>query len=100
MEFLAENHPVDCLLLDMMMPVVDGPSVLEELSNKGIQVPVVLMSGYSSGNLGDFSRLPLVRAVLQKPFRPEDLIAVLRRAVAAPADSTVRVETKIIGGRN
>ncbi len=100
LEFLAENHPVDCLLLDMMMPVVDGPSVLEELSNKGIQVPVVLMSGYSSENLGDFSRLPLVRAVLQKPFRPEDLIAVLRRAMAAPADSTVRVETKIIGGRN
>ena len=100
MEFLTENHPVDCLLLDMMMPVVDGPSVLEELSNKGIQIPVVLMSGYSSENLGDFSRMPLVRAVLQKPFRPEDLISVLRRAVTTPADSARIVETTVIGGRS
>jgi signal transduction histidine kinase len=100
MEFLAENQPVDCLLLDMMMPVVDGPSVLEELSNKGIQIPVVLMSGYSSENLGDYSGLPLVRAVLQKPFRPEDLISVLRQAVAAPVGAAMGTETKVIGGRS
>ena len=81
------------------MPVVDGPSVLEELSNKGIQIPVVLMSGYSSENLGDFSRLPLVRAVLQKPFRPEDLISILQRAVTATADLAADVETKFISGR-
>ncbi|GEM_PF-2200058 len=62
--------------------------MVEELSNKGIQIPVVLISGYFSENLGDFCKLPLVEAVLQKPFRLEDLIAVLSRAVKTRSNPT------------
>ena len=56
--------------------------MLEELAIKGIQIPIVLMSGYSSENLADFPKMRAVKSVLQKPFKPEQLIAVLTDALA------------------
>ncbi len=82
LEYITENRNISCLLLDMMMPVLDGPSMLEELAIKGIEIPIVLMSGYSTENLGDFPKMRAVKGVLQKPFKPEELITVLTDALA------------------
>ncbi len=87
MEYLIENKSVDCLLLDIMMPVLDGPAMLEELSNKGIRIPVVMMSGYSAENPEMFAHMSAVHSIVQKPFRPEDLIKTLRAAMVVNAHS-------------
>jgi signal transduction histidine kinase/CheY-like chemotaxis protein len=81
MEYLSETIDVDCVLLDLQMPILDGPSVLDEMSIKGIRVPVVLMSGFSPENPDDLSRHPRVKAILQKPFRPEDVISAISMAI-------------------
>ncbi len=77
MEFLVDNSQVDCLLIDSMMPVMDGNAMLDELANKQITVPVVMMSGYSTINLSDFQRREQVKAVVQKPFKPDELMAAV-----------------------
>ncbi|OYV59229.1 MAG: DNA-binding response regulator, partial [Acidiphilium sp. 21-62-4] len=37
-----------CIILDVHMPVVDGPSLQEELQRRGIQLPVIFLSAFSN----------------------------------------------------
>ncbi|MBA3553730.1 MAG: sigma-54-dependent Fis family transcriptional regulator [Gemmatimonadales bacterium] len=50
LETLAAS-PVDCVLLDLEMPVMDGLEVLRVLERKGSQVPVIVYTG-----TGNFDR--------------------------------------------
>ncbi len=50
LETLASS-PIDCVLLDLEMPVMDGLEVLRELERKGSQVPVIVYTG-----TGNFDR--------------------------------------------
>jgi DNA-binding NtrC family response regulator len=50
LETLA-GSPVDCVLLDLEMPVMDGLEVLRALERKGSQVPVIVYTG-----TGNFDR--------------------------------------------
>jgi len=45
-------------------------------------VPVILMTGYATSALGDLG--PHVRAVMQKPFRAENLVQVLSDLLGTP----------------
>ncbi len=89
LEFIADTDGIDCLLLDMMMPEFDGHSMLEELYQRGIHIPVIVMSGYSQTNVEDYSMFPNVRMTMQKPFRKSQLIRAIRNIVSQglPASS-------------
>jgi two-component system, OmpR family, copper resistance phosphate regulon response regulator CusR len=41
------DHPVDLILMDLIMPKRDGFSVLEELKRTGNSVPVIVLSNLS-----------------------------------------------------
>ncbi len=41
------KNPVDMILLDVIMPVMDGFAVLESLKKKGVTTPVVMLSNLS-----------------------------------------------------
>ncbi len=53
---VLEREPVDCVILDLEMPGMDGFDVLRELRTRGLEVPVVVYTG-----TGNFDRC--VRAV-------------------------------------
>lgn len=44
---LLHEHPVDIVLLDMSMPKLDGPGVLQLLQEQGIKVPVLILTMHS-----------------------------------------------------
>jgi len=71
---------VDLVLLDMTMPDMSGAQTLTELQRIRPGLRVVLSSGYSQ----EESAVPedRVAAFIQKPYRPADLIAAIRRALA------------------
>lgn len=77
LEHLAEHKEVDCLLLDLMMSPVDGPSMLEVLHAKEIHLPVILMTGYATEGIASVTADSRVYAMLNKPFRPDELISLL-----------------------
>ena len=76
--FMAENEPSDLIILDIMLPIVDGMTILKKVRKRGIKSPVLMLtakdalfdkvSGLDSG-ADDY---------LTKPFLFEELLARIR----------------------
>jgi CheY-like chemotaxis protein len=73
------------ILLDVMMPVMDGWQFrAEQLRAPELaSIPVVLLSAHS--NVRDMADRTKASGVLKKPLRLKDLLAMLKRALEAPA---------------
>jgi CheY-like chemotaxis protein len=71
------EHPPDLVLLDYMMPILDGPGVLQAMraDPKLTQVPVVLMSAMPEAVVR--RRTTDYSAFLRKPFDFEALIGAV-----------------------
>jgi len=72
----------DVVILDLRLPIASGFEVLHELraSRARGTLPVIAVSGHERG-LAQARRNPDFYAALQKPFDPNDLIGVTRRAL-------------------
>jgi len=85
---LATTRSYDALVLDIMVPGRDGLSILRNLRERGVQVPVVLITARTALN----ERLEGLNLgaddYLTKPFFVDELIARLH-AVARRAKGTV-----------
>ncbi len=69
---LAAEHKPDAILLDVMMPDMDGPSTLQALRSNAATagIPVIFLTAkVQSADRKRFSELG-VSAVLSKPFDP------------------------------
>jgi CheY-like chemotaxis protein len=66
-----------CIVLDLMMPVVDGTAVLSHLSSINSSVPVIVCTAVGPRQTPDFDPT-VVRAVIQKPFDVEQLAAMVK----------------------
>jgi CheY-like chemotaxis protein len=68
----ATRHQPDAILLDVMMPAMDGPAMLAKLraTRATSHIPIVLLTAQVQAvNDGSFSHLPIA-AILLKPFDP------------------------------
>jgi DNA-binding response OmpR family regulator len=70
---LARDESPDLILLDIMMPVMDGLTMLEEL-RKTSDVPVIIISAYGNSERVDKARELGVECFVNKPFGFEALI--------------------------
>ena len=73
----------DAILLDVMMPVMDGPATVAELRNRPetAEIPIVLLTAKVQARDRDpYSELPIAGAIA-KPFDPLKLSAQLERLV-------------------
>lgn len=83
---LVNNY--DCILLDLMMPEKDGLEVLEELREKKIMTPVMMLTakGEESDRVTGFESG--ADDYIVKPFSPREVVlrvkAILRRSVTFP----------------
>jgi two-component system, OmpR family, response regulator len=80
----ATSERFDAILLDVMMPELDGPTTLERLREAGVATPVVFLT--AKVQPGDRRALEATGAagILAKPFDPmrlpEELDRVLEEA--------------------
>lgn len=76
---LAREHLPDAILLDQIMPKMDGKEVFSELRARGDtkDIPVVVLTGMDR-ETGDWPGAHFVG----KPFSPEELLARLRDVLA------------------
>jgi DNA-binding response OmpR family regulator len=82
---IEESGP-DIVLLDIMMPVMDGWGVLRALSERDNAPRVVVVSAKSSDR--DIARALTSGALdyITKPFDPDDLVNVVARTVNGSLD--------------
>jgi PAS domain S-box-containing protein len=64
---------VRLVLLDLMMPVMDGPEVLEIIRQIAPSVPVILCSGYTAEAIPEALTAQHTTTFLQKPFTRHEL---------------------------
>jgi DNA-binding response OmpR family regulator len=97
--FMAENEPSDLIILDIMLPVIDGTTILKRIRTAGIKTPVLMLtakdtimdkvSGLDSG-ADDY---------LTKPFSFEELLARMRALLRRNTEvktSVLKIEDLII----
>jgi CheY-like chemotaxis protein len=79
--FRARPDAIDCVLLDMSMPQMDGAQTLHEIRRVRPDARVVLMSGYDEQEVAAQFAGQTLDGVLQKPFSPAMLRERIRRAL-------------------
>jgi two-component system OmpR family response regulator len=92
---LATTEPYRAMIVDRMLPGMDGLHIIELLRKEGIATPVLILS--AMGKVDD--RVKGLRAggddYLTKPYAFSELHArlesLLRRGQSAPAETTLRV---------
>lgn len=79
--FMAEHYPYDAIVLDLMLPVMDGFTVLSRLRAKRVKVPVVVLT--ARGSMGDKVKGLDTGAddYLVKPFEFPELVARLKAVI-------------------
>lgn len=79
---LTDSPKPDCLLLDMNMPGMNGAELLEKLMRAHCSVPTIVITGERDPALAARAFDAGAMAVLDKPFRDEQLKDSIDRALA------------------
>jgi len=74
---MLQSGGYSVVLLDLLMPRLDGRGVISYMKEHGIETPVIVISAI--GDMATDLDPQLVRVVMQKPFEARDL----RKVVAA-----------------
>ena len=76
-EMIKTRDDLCCIVLDLMMPVVDGTAVIAHLSAVKSNLPVIVCTAAGPRQTPEFDRT-IVRAVIQKPFDIEQLASMVK----------------------
>jgi FixJ family two-component response regulator len=86
--FLSHNHDTApcCAVLDLQMPALDGLALQARLREAGRMLPVVFITAHADVPTSVRAMKTGAIDFIEKPFENEDLIAAVRRALAASRD--------------
>ncbi|MBO9713792.1 response regulator [Sphingomonas sp.] len=82
LELLSTGQCPDLLISDVVMPVMDGPTMAREARRRFPDLPILFMSGYAEEQLRKSIDLDHV-AFLPKPFSVQQLAEAVRDVLAA-----------------
>jgi two-component system, LuxR family, response regulator FixJ len=87
-EFLAAYQPSQqgCLVLDIRMPGMSGLELQQQLNMRGAVIPVIFMSGHADIPMAVEAMQHGAFDFLQKPFRDQDLLDRIQRAIARDSE--------------
>jgi DNA-binding NtrC family response regulator len=84
-----DNPPVNAVLTDWIMPGLDGLDVLEVLHLHRPDLPVAVISGYTS-TIHTVIRSGTGLRILQKPFTAREVQRTVAEMIASPAGARMR----------
>ncbi len=95
-EFLKSYDPRQpgCLLLDVRMPGMSGLDLQQELNRRGATIPVVFITGHGDVPMAVAAMQYGAFDFLQKPFRDQDLLDRVQRAMVRDAESRGRLAAR------
>jgi two-component system, cell cycle sensor histidine kinase and response regulator CckA len=75
-----QQQTIDAILIDVMMPSIDGISVIRRMAQINSQVQVIVFSGTASRS--SLPPLPQIQAFIPKPYTTEVLLEILQRVLS------------------
>jgi two-component system response regulator FixJ len=70
-----------CILTDVRMPGMNGIDLLTTLKQRGVIMPVIVMSGFANTELEIMARSLGAFEYFEKPYDPDILLAAIRHAL-------------------
>ena len=77
-KYVQDYAEIDVVLLDMMMPNLDTPSVMRALQRINPNVPIIVMSGSDSATTRVMIDSQGARSFLTKPFTTADMLQAIK----------------------
>ncbi len=86
---LVEEEMPDLVVLDIMMPLMDGMEVLRQIRSRRAtsRVPVIMLTAKTASPTVDQARQLWVSDYIMKPFDPEALVVKAKKALKIPIES-------------
>lgn len=81
----AVSGEYDLILLDLVMPEMEGLEVLKELKNAGVSSEVVIITGYATVETAVEAMKQGADDYLSKPFTPDELVVVIQKVLECSA---------------
>jgi two-component system cell cycle sensor histidine kinase/response regulator CckA len=82
LEIIGKGEPIDLLISDVVMPGMDGPTMVREARQSRPDLKILFISGYAEEQLRKSIDIENV-AFLAKPFSVIELAEAARRVVMA-----------------
>jgi len=95
-EFLegAEALTGGCIVTDVRMPEMSGLELVRKLKERGVNLPVVVITGHGDVPLAVEAMRAGVIDFIEKPFDDEVLLRAIRMALDAKAESEAHAEER------
>jgi two-component system response regulator FixJ len=87
------NQP-GCLVLDVRMPAMSGLELQQQLNMRGAMIPVIFITGHGDIPMAVEAMQHGAFDFLQKPFRDQDLIDRLQKALAKDAHNRAELRQR------
>lgn len=82
-----EAATTDLILSDLRLPDQDGIDLLRWLGEKGLPIPLIIMTGYADIQSAVQAMKLGARDYIAKPVNPDELLKKIKEAFSAPAPS-------------
>ncbi len=82
-ERLSEGAEIDLIVSDVVMPGMDGPTMVKELRRMGVKAPLVFMSGHAEDAFAKSLDKDMEFVFLSKPFDLRTIAEAVKEALAA-----------------
>ena len=89
----AAGARIDLLISDVVMPIMNGLKLAQEVAKRAPHLPILFMSGHSEGVVTKQGVVDSGFDLLPKPFLPEILVQRARRTL-----DTARAKPEVVAG--
>ena len=79
-----QSEQPDLILLDLIMPDLNGTEFIEAFSERALKVPILVMSAASNVN-AHLHYSSLVAGLIRKPFQIEEVLTTIEQVIARPS---------------
>jgi len=100
--FLAELNPAadGCLVTDVRMPAMDGVQLQQELKDRGINIPIIVITGHGDVPLAVQVMKDGALDFIEKPFDDEQFLASVQRAIEIRRESQSQISVSQVAIEN
>lgn len=97
---LIETFDYDLILLDVILPKIDGISLCRQIRSKGLRMPILLLTGCDSSHEKAIGLDAGADDYLVKPFDEEELVARIRALLRRGCSITARFSKRSVASRS